>query len=545
MTTRRIHHGDMQNINYKQKDVFTFSVAPALQHLNHKTIPWVNYKDMQKMNCNQKDVFTFSVAPDLPHINDDSLESGEDICKSDSLPCSFDNLKEKKINEIYKRKKRSKLRKKCNLRRMSKERKNEICKSTTKRGSLETVEIDNLDKIKKRKKKSKFRKKCYLSKKNMLYESYCNEEDHTDFTLDGQQDRFETAHIDEINKHAGISTRTIKIPFATFEKINNFLYPPIFHSTIPATKSENNLRIDDVLELQSESDLRMKDLTEQEVASQDERRLQVEDASHDNKAKRQKNDANELNRNAGVRSMAIKIPISTCVEIDNFLNAPISGSSTQIISKFLDQSNKQIPKLDTKLIDTVTYYQEQPYCLLMGFESHEIIYSTEPEQVYLTNTKKGNDTSRSVVVPLHDPCSMKTKKINNKMGPSHGYVNIRVPVVLGEYNIEISLEEVVLFEEKIYKVKEISKEVILTDCKFIPISFSQSSADDARKACKGKLFIEGYIYQHIEYFSVQNKEKIILKDFESLFHQLNQKIVLELMVQLLQVQKVAMGQNEE
>ncbi|HLG27762.1 MAG TPA: hypothetical protein VI423_08260, partial [Paenisporosarcina sp.] len=144
MTTSRINHGNMQNINYKQKDVFTFSVAPVFQHINQKdkTIPWINYKDMQKMNYKQKDVFTFSVAPDLPHINEESTENGDDICESDSWPCSFDTFKEKKISEIYKRKKKSKLRKKCNLRRKSKEHKNDICISDTKRGSFDTVEID-------------------------------------------------------------------------------------------------------------------------------------------------------------------------------------------------------------------------------------------------------------------------------------------------------------------------------------------------------------------------------------------------------------------
>jgi hypothetical protein len=547
MTTPRIHHGDMQNLNYKQKDVFTFSVAPVLQHINNKTIPWINYKDMQEMNYKQKDVFTFSVAPDLPHINEDSLENGDDIGKSDSLPCSFDTLKEKKINEIYKRKKTSKLRKRCNLRRKSKEHNNDISKSATKRGSFDTVEIDDLDKTKKRKKRSKFRKKCNLSRKNMLYESYSSDEDHIDFTHGGHEDRFENAHFDQLNKHAAVGKRTMKIPFATFEKIHNFLFPPIINSTIPATKPENNLQIDNVLELEvaSESDVQIEDLKEQEVASWAERRQQVEDASHDTKVKRKTIDANEFNRYAGVRSMAMKIPISTCVEIDNFLNYPICGSSTQNTSKFLDPSNKLIPKLDTKLIDIVTFYQEQPYCLLIGFESHEIIYSIDQDHVYHTNTKKRNDNSRSVVIPIHDSHSMKTSKINNKTCPSHEYVNIRVPVVLGEYNIEISLEKDVLFEEKIYKVKEISKEVVLTNCKFVPISFSHSTADYARIANNGKLFIEGYIYQHIEYFAVQNEEKIIPKDFETLFHQLHQKIVLELMVQLLQVQKVTMGHNEK
>ena len=540
MMKPRIHHGDMQNLNYKQNDVFTFSVAPVSQHKHNKTVPWINHKDMQNMNYKQKEVFTFSVAPDLPHIEEECLENGDDNCISDTMSSSFDTLKEKKINEIYKRKKTSKLRKKCNLRRKSKERKNDSSKSPTKTGSFDKVEIDNINKIKKRKKRTKFRKKCNLSRKSMLYESYSIDEDLIDVPYGDHEERLENVHFDEFNMHTGAGKRTIKIPFATFEKINNFLYPPIFNSTNLAAKPENN-QINFVLEIEvaSESKVQMEGLPEMGVASRAERRQQVEDVSHDTKVKRKIIDSHEINRYAGVRSMAIKIPISTCVEIDNFLNYPIFGSSTQNINEFLDPSNKLIPKSDTKLIDTVTYYQEQPYCLLIGFESHEIIYSIDHDYVF-TNKKKRNDNTRSVVIPIHDSHSMKKSKKNNKTCPSHEYVNIRVPVVLGEYNIEISLEKDVSFQEKIYKVKEISKEVVLTNCKFVPNSFSHSTADFERKANNGKLFIEGYIYQQIEYFAVQNEEKIIVKDFETFFHQLHQKIVLELMVQLLQVQKVSM-----
>ena len=86
--------------------------------------------------------------------------------------------------------------------------------------------------------------------------------------------------------------------------------------------------------------------------------------------------------------------------------------------------------------------------------------------------------------------------------PNHKYVNTRVPVVVGEYNIEVCLDEDVLFEEKIYKVKEISKVVELTNCKFVPTRFAPSPADRGRIALKGKLFIEGNIFQSIRIYCV-------------------------------------------
>ncbi|PUB15132.1 BC_2427 family protein [Paenisporosarcina sp. OV554] len=565
MTTPRINYEDMQGVNFKQKDVFTFSVAPDYQHKNQKdTIPWINYKDMQKMNYKEKDVYTFSVTSDFPHILEESAENREDICESSTKPGSFDIFEINDLSKTHKRKKRPKLRKKCRLRRRSREYRNDIYESDIKSCSVDTVEKENMGEISKRKKRSKFRKKCNLSRKNILFEANSISEDHTDITYDGHDDRYENAYADELNKHGGVRSRTIKIPFSTFEKIHNFLYPPIFSSTISATSPEHNLQINDVLKLEvaSNFDVQMKQMSEQEassefesdhqldaafkseIASRLEKHLPVEDiarrdASEDNVIKLNKNDANECHRYAGVRSMTIKIPISTFAEIDNFLHLPIFGSTIQDTFKFLDPNNKQIPKLDTKLIDTITYYHEQPYCLLIGFKSHEIIFLTDPDHVYRTNTKKKNDYYQSAVFPIHDSRSKKTRE--NKTCPSHESLNIRVPVVLGEYNIEICLEKDVLFEEKIYKVKEISKEVVLTNCKFVPAGFTHSTADEASKALNGKLFIEGYIYQNIEYFAVRNEdEKTKPKELKTLFHPLHQKIVVDLMVQLLQVQKVTM-----
>ena len=568
MTTPWINYEDMQGVNFKQKDVFTFSVAPDYQHKNQKeTMIWVNNKDMQQMNYQQKDVFTFSVNPDFPDIIEDSIENRDDICESDTRPCSFDTIEINDLSKTHKKKKRHKFRKKCNLHRKSREYKNDICESDTKSGY--TVVKDDLGESSKSKKRSKFRKKCNLSRKNILFEANSISEDHTDITYYGNDDRYENAYVDELNKRGGVRSRTIKIPFSTFEKIHNFLYPPIFSSTISATSPEHNLQIDDVLKLEvaSDFDVQMKEMSEQEAssefesdhkmdvvfksesASRLEKHLPVEDlagkdASEDNVIKLKKNEANECHRYAGVRSMTIKIPISTFAEIDNFLHLPNFGSTIQNTFKFLDPNNKQIPKLDTKLIDTITYYHEQPYCLLIGFKSHEIIFFTDHDHVYRTNTKKKNDYYQSTVFPIHDSRSMKTREIKNPC-PSHESLNIRVPVVLGEYNIEICLEKDVLFEEKIYKVKEISKDVVLTNCKFVPASFSHSTADETSKALNGKLFIEGYIYQNIEYFAVHNEnEKTIPKELKTLLHPLHQKIVVDIMVQLLQVQKVSIGQNE-
>jgi hypothetical protein len=58
-------------------------------------------------------------------------------------------------------------------------------------------------------------------------------------------------------------------------------------------------------------------------------------------------------------------------------------------------------------------------------------------------------------------------------------------------------------------------------------------------ALKGNLFIEGYIQQNIEYTAVSNKNtRSIQKDQVTHLHQLCQKIVLDLIIHLLQVQPI-------
>ncbi|MFJ7974704.1 hypothetical protein ACIQZI_03180 [Peribacillus sp. NPDC096379] len=105
----------------------------------------------------------------------------------------------------------------------------------------------------------------------------------------------------------------------------------------------------------------------------------------------------------------------------------------------------------------------------------------------------------SLVVPVHDSPVDKSEEKNNQSSTSFDFVNIRVPVVVGEYKIEICLEEAVLFEENIMWINVISNKVVLSNSKFIPTQFSEPLKNGMSKALKGNLFIEGYIIQNIEY----------------------------------------------
>ncbi|MED1203078.1 BC_2427 family protein [Heyndrickxia acidicola] len=230
-----------------------------------------------------------------------------------------------------------------------------------------------------------------------------------------------------------------------------------------------------------------------------------------------------------------KSPFSIHVEIDDFLHAPICGEKLQNTFEFFHLDYKHPSQYETKLINTTTDYPEQPDCHLVRSNIHEMIFLTDLS----TYENKKNQHYKSIVVPLHDLSLKETKETTTNSYASPDIIHIKVPVVVGEYKIEACLEENLVFEEGILGVNEISKEVILTHCKFAPTQFTQSLGNGTCTASKGNLFIEGTIHQNIEYTAFHNNIPG-LKQKKSGTHsnQLCQKIVLELIIHLLQVQKV-------
>lgn len=223
-----------------------------------------------------------------------------------------------------------------------------------------------------------------------------------------------------------------------------------------------------------------------------------------------------------------KSPFSTYVEINDFLHAPIYGDNVQnTIFDFLDLNDNLSPQLQTKLLQTISIYPEQPDCRLVSSNINQMISLMRTD----TNKKNGSEQHpfKSVVVPLHNSQAIKKGEINS----SEPFIHIRVPVVLGEYKIEICMEEKIAFDKGIEEVKEITNEVVLSDCRFVPIHRSQSLGNGTRTVLKGNLFIEGYIQHNIEYrvSNTQNKSAIHP-------NRLCQNIVLELIIQMLQVQKI-------
>ncbi|NOG28275.1 hypothetical protein HL291_11665 [Lysinibacillus fusiformis] len=230
-----------------------------------------------------------------------------------------------------------------------------------------------------------------------------------------------------------------------------------------------------------------------------------------------------------IYSITKKCPFSTYVEINNFLHAPIYGEHVQNTTfEFLDKNDHLTPQFETKLFHTTADYPDHPESRLVRSDINQLI------SIMKTDTDDKNKMQphlfQSVVTPVHYSPSIEKGEASTY---ATNLIHIRAPVVVGEYKIELCLEEIMAFEKGIVGMKEISNKVMITNCRFIPIRLSQSLGNGTCTAIKGKLLIEGYIQQNIEYTSLDTQN-------ESITHanRLCQNIVLELIIHMLQVQKI-------
>lgn len=238
-----------------------------------------------------------------------------------------------------------------------------------------------------------------------------------------------------------------------------------------------------------------------------------------------------------IYSLTSKSPFSTIVKIKDFLHPPIFGGIDQNTIEFIDLNNKQWPQLDTKLVNSTAHYQEEIFGRLIHSKISGSIFLTTT--VHACNMNKQDNVYHTFAAPLHDSPDTISAETDNISCPTHHFINIRVPVIVGEYKVEIPLDEDIMFDEEILGIKGISNEVILKECRLVPTQFHPSLGEGTRKAREGDLFLEGYIHQNIEYSVVDKiNGTTIQKESVMNFYQLHQKIAVELIVHILQIQPV-------
>ncbi|PEB43037.1 BC_2427 family protein [Bacillus pseudomycoides] len=281
---------------------------------------------------------------------------------------------------------------------------------------------------------------------------------------------------------------------------------------------EENLFTESEVEESSSSEIGMEEnlFTESEVEESSPSEIGMEESSPP-----------ELKEGRLAGLMTIKIPFHTISEVADFLISPIVSSTNEEVFAFQNEENEIFRELDTKLLATVHHYNEQPYCRLISSKLFEKrIFLEFSSENYIKHSGE-NQLEQSLWVPIHN---LNLKQRNEKKRSN--YVTTKLPVEIGKYKTEISLEERVMFQEEV-EIKEVLQEIVLTDSKFFPQKVLKSKENSVTIE-KGKLLVEGYVVQRIEYtMGCSNEQSDGLVRY-----QLLQKIVLELIVQILQEQEV-------
>ena len=116
------------------------------------------------------------------------------------------------------------------------------------------------------------------------------------------------------------------------------------------------------------------------------------------------------------------------------------------------------------------------------------------EEEFITKSCEANVTSKVLSF-----CPSTSQIPETTLGP----VIIKVPVVLSEFQVTISTISSIKLEDPTLEIKQIKKNVYLTECELIP----NSGGDNPDI---GVLFISGFVRKNIEYISKECSDKNIL-----------------------------------
>ncbi|MED0948640.1 hypothetical protein P4T70_10925 [Bacillus mobilis] len=235
--------------------------------------------------------------------------------------------------------------------------------------------------------------------------------------------------------------------------------------------------------------------------------------------------ASESQIEPSVRSMVVKTPFSIISKVSSFRVFPKINVKNQDAFVFRNEKDAKGRELDSKLLTTVQQHHSEAYCKLVSSNLHEKRVLVELYNQKANGNIEENQVETSTWIPIHSIIleSGNEEKENN-------YITARLPIEIGRYKGEISLREKVVFTEKVIGIKKVDQEIILTKTKFL-VPKVKKNGQNATTVEKGNLFVEGYIYQCIEYIAEQST-------FHNNIYQLMQNIVLELIIQVIQEQEV-------
>ncbi|MBE5106776.1 hypothetical protein IGI01_16315 [Bacillus thuringiensis] len=228
---------------------------------------------------------------------------------------------------------------------------------------------------------------------------------------------------------------------------------------------------------------------------------------------------------ASVRSIVVKTPFSIISDVTSFIKFPNINVKNQEAFVFRNQKDDRGLELDAKLLTTVQHYHGEVNCNLISSNLYEKRVLLELSNQKVKGNMEENWVGTSSWIPIHGIILEKEDEVD-----VNNYISAKLPIEIGRYKGEISIQEKVVFKEKVIGIKGVSQEIILTKKEF---SFPKmiKKGDEPSVIEKGSLLVEGYIFQCIEFIAEQSTSHDKLS-------QLMQNIVLELTIQLLQEQEV-------
>ena len=229
------------------------------------------------------------------------------------------------------------------------------------------------------------------------------------------------------------------------------------------------------------------------------------------------------------------IPFSSYIHIDSFLHNPIYGNKIKKNIRLFEEK-KDDQHVDQQQFTTTTYYQDQPFCKLV---SSDIRLMTDlnkkgVKQNQVIETLPNNFT------PIHTGQSTLTETvIDFELKDTQVYPKTLLPIVLGEYQTEIVIHTTIPFKKGITNIVDVTKEVVLTNYKFLPTDYSHDSNKMKRHVSKGTLFIEGFIDESIEFIPALNSDQKSPREWiKKICYQIDQVLIIELQLLLLQQQVI-------
>ncbi|PFS62590.1 hypothetical protein COK41_16015 [Bacillus cereus] len=248
--------------------------------------------------------------------------------------------------------------------------------------------------------------------------------------------------------------------------------------------------------------------------------------------KEKENAFSEMRQSNRGNSMVVKTPFSVVSEVTDFLTNPILSERRQEVFLFDNNNiNNEFHELETQLITTSNYYYEEPYCKMVSSKIFENRILFELDIKKNTSDIPRINKVESSWVPIHNFI------VKNKDIEFENYITGELPIELGRYKTEISLQEVIDFKNRIKGFQNISQDVILTESKLLLSKRTERAerADSHSKEIvidKGTLFVKGHILQTIECL-IDNKQS------RDNFYCLMQNIELEVVVKILQKQELS------